>query len=249
MGRPMRIRAVVVACALVMGLCETGQGAVIYVDAGAVGAADGSSWADAFVHLQEALTVAEAGDEVRVAEGVYRPDQGAGQGPGYRGATFALLDGVALRGGFAGVGTANPDARDIAQYETVLSGDLAGDDVPVVNPHDLLTEPTRAENSPRVVSAGLCSRSAVLDGFTIASAYAPDRRVDNGAGLYLSGGDAPCCPSIRNCTFRGHAGGAVYAWNASPELIDCVFEHNAARYGGPLKQACRPVPECETVNW
>lgn len=46
---------------------------VLFVDADATGAADGSSWADAFPDLQQALAILEAGGEVWVAEGVYRP--------------------------------------------------------------------------------------------------------------------------------------------------------------------------------
>jgi len=47
---------------------------VIYVDADAAGENDGSSWDDAFTHLQSALIVAESGDEIRVARGVYTPE-------------------------------------------------------------------------------------------------------------------------------------------------------------------------------
>ena len=47
-----------------------------------------------------------------------------------RSATFQLIDGVALMGGFAGVNAPDPDERDIGLYETLLSGDLLGDDGP-----------------------------------------------------------------------------------------------------------------------
>ena len=36
---------------------------IIYVDGDATGLNDGKSWADAFNHLQDALAVAETGDE------------------------------------------------------------------------------------------------------------------------------------------------------------------------------------------
>ena len=38
---------------------------IIYVDADAIGANDGSSWANAFNYLQDALITASAGDEIR----------------------------------------------------------------------------------------------------------------------------------------------------------------------------------------
>jgi hypothetical protein len=106
---------------------------VLYVDADVPGPThDGSSWCSAYLYLQDALTAAEASGgavtEIRVAEGVYKPDQGTGQTPGDREVSFQLLNGVALRGGFAGCGAPDPDERDIAAYETILSGDLEDND-------------------------------------------------------------------------------------------------------------------------
>ena len=49
----------------------------IYVDADAAGANNGSSWADAYNFLQDALTDVNLGErpaEIRVAQGIYRPD-------------------------------------------------------------------------------------------------------------------------------------------------------------------------------
>ena len=49
---------------------------VIYVDDDAVGpGGPGTSWQNAFKSLQHALAVALYGDEIRVAQGVYKPDQ------------------------------------------------------------------------------------------------------------------------------------------------------------------------------
>jgi len=75
---------------------------VVYVDGDARGANDGTSWNDAFVYLQDALAAARPGDQVWVAEGVYRPDQGAGRVLGSRDEAFFLPDQVALYGGFVG---------------------------------------------------------------------------------------------------------------------------------------------------
>jgi len=243
-----------VVCALVMGLCAVGQGRIIYVDDDAAGAGDGTSWADACVYLQDAL--AEAADcsepvEIRVAQGVYKPDRDSAHpgGTGDRKASFHLLEGVALKGGFAGLADADPDARDVALYETVLSGDLAGDDAPVLDPCDLLTEPTRADNSRGIVTAGPCSRVAVLDGFTIRSGNITAPRSSSGAGLFVSGGEAPSCPSVRNCTFIDHHGPSVLVHNGYPEIVDCSFVHNAARgTGGAMYTWNKSVSrDCEFV--
>ncbi|MCX5647307.1 MAG: hypothetical protein NTZ17_21900 [Phycisphaerae bacterium] len=114
-------------CALIAGLSVTAAAKIVYVDDDAKQGGSGSSWANAFNYLQTALTGANAGDEVRVAQGLYRPDQGlpamatrgrSGSTPAV--AIFQLKNGVAILGGFAGVGAEDPNARDTQRYETVL---------------------------------------------------------------------------------------------------------------------------------
>lgn len=98
---------------------------VLRVNARATGMENGTSWSAAFCDLQDALTVARPGDEIWVAAGLYTPDRGTGD----RTMSFVLSSGVALYGGFAGWET-NREQRDWVKHETILSGDLAGDDGP-----------------------------------------------------------------------------------------------------------------------
>ncbi|MFA5252973.1 MAG: hypothetical protein WC454_10375, partial [Phycisphaerae bacterium] len=75
-------------------------GKIIYVDTAATGSNNGSSWADAYKSLQDALAIAAKGDEIWVARGTYKPNQGKQQDKGERTATFTLKSGVAIYGGF-----------------------------------------------------------------------------------------------------------------------------------------------------
>lgn len=219
-----------------MALTTSVVGRVIYVDDDAIGKNDGSSWENAYPCLQDALKRATDGDEILVAQGVYRPDQEAIQtetgievvSSGDRKATFQLIDGVTLKGGYAGIGESDPNVHDINWYATVLSGDLKGDDVPVFDPRDLLDEPSRADNTFHVVTGSGTDETAVLDGFTITGGHAHN---SDGGGVYNDNGH----PLIRNCTLFANTamrGGAMCNNNGHPLLANWTFEKNAASKDG-----------------
>ncbi len=238
-----------------------------YVDADATGANNGSSWADAYYSLQSAFAVAEFGDEIRVAEGIYKPIAYMPPPPPPplgsnnieesvepavdRTATFQLISGVVIRGGYAGFGEPNADARDIEVYETILSGDLNGDDVEVNDPCDLLTEPSRAENSYHVVTGSDCNESAVLDGFTITAGNANSEGYPfhhgSGGGIQIRFGSMEDeGPVLTNCTFIGNSarsGGGLDNDHCSTTLTNCTFIENFANWGGGIGNAGFPVPK------
>jgi len=211
---------------------------VIYVDADAAGANDGGSWTDAFTDLQDALQGATAGQEIWVAEGIYKPvmpaDPSNVTNP-ERNATFALKDGVAIYGGFAGT-EASREARDVQVHATILSGDLLGDDNDVIHPD----EPTRGENSWHIVTAGninlgVIDSTAVLDGFTITGGNAnppPPNTNNSGGGLYVFGNETDVSnPTLRNLVFTANTarfGGGVGCVFATPILNNVAFIDNAA---------------------
>ncbi len=109
----------------VLALAGSLKAEVWHLNAAASVGGTGTSWQDAFQDLQDALAVAQSGDEIWVAKGVYKPDRGTGD----RSATFQLVNGVGLYGGFAGWETKR-EQRDWVNNETILSGDLIGDDGP-----------------------------------------------------------------------------------------------------------------------
>ena len=65
---------------LVAVVCARAHAKAIYVDDDARTGGDGTSWAAAYTYLQDALADANAAEkpvDIRVAQGVYKPDQGA----------------------------------------------------------------------------------------------------------------------------------------------------------------------------
>jgi hypothetical protein len=193
---------------------------ILFVDIQAKGGNHGTSWADAFNYLQDALTAVLAGDEIRVAHGLYKPDQGAGITLGDRYATFQLKNGVNIRGGYAGYDKPDPNERDIKAYETILTGDLNDDDKPnFVNNN---------ENSLHVVNGSGTDATAVLDGFTITAGNAQNTR---GGGMYNDSGN----PTITNCTFNRNSalnGGGMSNEYSSPTLVNCTFSDNTSSGAG-----------------
>ena len=226
-------------CILLLGLlCNISFAKIIYVDDDAAGTNNGTSWENAYVYLQDALAdavTAEKPVEIRVAQGIYTPNKGANQTPGERMATFQLINGVTIAGGFAGLNMPDPNANDIEMYKTILSGDLNSDDLEDVSPSDLPNESTRAENSYHVVRGSSTNETAILDGFIITSGNAngPDQtQYPFGGGMY----NENCNPTIRNCTFSENsaliAGGGICNRSCNSTLTDCTFISNRASDDG-----------------
>jgi len=146
--------------------------------------------------------------------------------------TFQLINGVVIKGGYAGFGEPDPNARDIEAYETILSGDLAGNDEPNFVNYE--------ENSYHVVTGSGTDETAVLDGFTITAGNADENQNvprGCGGGMYNHYGS----PTVTNCNFSrnwsGWDGGGMYNRDSSkPIVTNCTFIGNAAKYGGGMYQ-------------
>ena len=194
----------------------------------------GLSWTTAFTDLQTALAVAISGDEIWVASGVYTP----GTSPSD---SFDLVPGVAVYGGFAGT-EVDRAARDWVAHPTVLSGDIAGDDVTDANGVVTTTAGIVGTNSEHVVRAdgvtgGPITGTTRLDGFTITGGQT---YLSLGGGLYCSGASGGVCsPTLANLIFSGNAatyGGALYddgyLGTSSPALSNVIFTGNLAYQSG-----------------
>ncbi len=233
---------------------------VRYVDAKAAGSDSGGSWTDAYIHLQDALAEAlrfpGVVSEIRVAQGVYTPDAGAYVAAGDRYASFELVDGVRLLGGYAGVTAPGPDLRDPRIHETVLSGRIDEREFgpttnPCLVPHDapgcgdwrcevvvcwFLSKCCEAPWDQECVdtAASVCSVSDV-------PAFEPDVRhsslhvvlaIEAGAGTVLDGftiegGNADASDVA--------VGGGMDIRGGDPTVSNCAFIGNtAARAGGGM---------------
>jgi len=204
-------------------VCET---AVVYVNAMAGGLDTGLTWADAYNGLSEALNHAEQSSgavrEIWVAAGVYAPASPGGD----RNSSFCLLEGVSLRGGFAG-GESAAVERIAGANETILSGDLNGDD-------DGGSART-ADNAFHVLSLAGDGEATEVEGFSIVAGVADGAYPrDRGGGLWSVRGRAV----FRDCRFLDHrasVGGATYCEGSNTVFLDCLFANNwAESKGGAL---------------
>lgn len=196
---------------------------VYYVNASATGANNGTSWTNAFKTIQQALATAFVGEEIWIAKGIYKPDTKI--------ESFQLVSGVTLYGGFNGNETSLTQ-RDPRNNQTILSGDLDGDDNP--------TDPTvnRIDNAYHVAFVAMGVMDAGLDGLII---YGGQTEGVTGVNDARRGGGVLAYGSvnINNCIFRanyGYFGGGFYPRGTAARfnLTDCVFSNNSGEVGGAM---------------
>ncbi len=259
--------------ALTATLTLSAVGAIIHVDDDAPLGGDGSSWMTAYTYLQDALYAAHQRDEIRIATGVYHPDQAESVqlNPGDRDASFIIRYSLSIYGGYAGIGAPDPDLRQITQTPTVLSGDLTDNDD--VNSNSL------AENSYHVLTALAVDDSAVLDGLVISSGYANGRHAPRACGAALYAFNSSM--AVRNCTFENNIasleggamrniaysnphlhtcrfinnksrgrGGAIHNYHSNPVLTNCLLQNNYADQGGAIYSihSETSLTACEITN-
>jgi hypothetical protein len=199
---------------LVHDPCTWPGGDIVYVDWTATGNNDGTSWADAFNKLSDALFYSNLFDNIReiwVAEGTYKPGEGMD-----REISFMFEDSTKVYGGFEGTETMK-EQRDHQQYPVLLSGDIG---VPMDS----------SDNVMHVVIIDSTCIGCRLDGLTIQFGYAkeivdPD---DRGAGLYSTG-----VAQLKNVTIeqnQASIGAAIAHRGIASQLIveDCVIRLNTS---------------------
>lgn len=186
---------------------------------------NGTSWANAYQFLRDAVEAAAAGDSIYVAKGTYYPDDGATGVFGDREMAFEFTKaGVAVYGGFAGTET-SLSQRNITANPTILSGRIWG----------VLPAALKDYSSLHV---NLVSASTIFDGVTVTGGnangslswtYPRDPFYDQGGAFYVTGGSTL---TLRNCTITDNAsmeyGGAIMmeAGNGVVAASDTTFSAN-----------------------
>ncbi len=135
--------------------------------------------------------------------------------------SFVLVSGVAVRGGFAGLGAPDPDEHDAEAYPTVLTGDVLRNDVPG-------DYRSRLDNTHHVVRAA-DTEAASLEDLTITAGFA----WGSGAGLFNDGGELHMagCRIEANWAIGG-GGGGLYSDRGCVTLTGCRVEGNQSSNEG-----------------
>lgn len=166
----------------------------IYVDQDAIGSNDGSSWANAFTNLQDALAVDYDNAEIWVAEGTYLP-----AGVSDKIASFTIdNNNVKLYGGFDGTET-TLNQRDVFNYPTILSGDNLNNDNSVFN----TSSNTKWDNAYHVTTIN--ANNVFVDGFVISNGHAVSGASSQKVGAAMYVFDNSAAFEVRNCTFIDNA--------------------------------------------
>ncbi|MES2477930.1 MAG: T9SS type A sorting domain-containing protein [Bacteroidota bacterium] len=216
---------------------------VLYVDSSKASSGDGSSWANAFKTVNEALDLANSVSgcetQIWVKKGTYYPTTNTGRDSSFR----IARNNIKLYGGFSGTEILLSD-RSVTGNLTILSGDIGVANDSTDNAYHVITIFGR--------STAKIDSNTVVDGFTITKGNAQsggsytyagltyNRQDGAGAFLYGGGSGNQCSPLISNCIFSRNSanfGGGIYAagfsaGNSGPILRKNTFTQNKANNNG-----------------
>ena len=204
----------------------TKPGTRAYVNAGNnTGKHDGMTWATAYASIQDAL---DAGaDEIWVAKGTYTPGSD-------RSATFHLLKGGALYGGFAGTETLR-DQRDWLKNKTVLDGKgayhvVTGADDAVLDGF-IITGGKGSQGGPAGVGPNGAGASGGPGGF---AGGPPASGGFPGSGGGTGGRQIHTTPQAVMSGANNGSGAGMVNFKVAPTVRNCIFENNEAGKGGAV---------------
>ena len=214
---------------LTIQLASGGNNTIWYVDKEAGGSGSGTSWADAFMHLQDALDVASSGDQIWIAEGTYVVNDRLDTSDP-RDSSFRMLSGVEVYGGFQGTET-SVDERNPSEYPVILSGDIDGDDSTAGG--------DTSENAYHVVTFDGTFSRPLIDGLHIVGGNADTKKSPYGGGIYITNLDdnSSVYPAINNCFVlnnEAEIGGGIAIESGGADITRTIIARNKAlaRAGG-----------------
>ncbi|MDR1601055.1 MAG: T9SS type A sorting domain-containing protein, partial [Tannerella sp.] len=212
------------------------------------GAGDGTSWADAYRTIEEALSTATQGDRIWVARGTYRPDA-------VKGSFTMTQDSVEIYGGFNATEEYLYE-RNPRKYPTVMEGDGSRPVVKVENCSGVRIDGFTVENGGSEKGAGLLftggstgtlansiirNNASTLqgggifatapwygyDGMSLVNVEVSGNRAETGGGIYNDGGSV----LLLNVTVSGNAAtraGGLYSTGISPRILNTIIWGNVA---------------------
>ena len=227
----------IITLLIVVLICSAGN-AQVFVNHAAAGNNDGTSWANAFTNLHDALYQSDPGEQIWIAAGIYIP-----VGPTPDSSHFIMDKALEIYGGFAGT-EISLEQRDWQSNLTILSGDINGDDM------EADFQFFREDNAHHVLIIDAGDQEVIVDGLqfrggtTRLGSWTPDSNDIIGIHRWRGGAvfiqNTPAM--IRNCIFRdnfGYQGSALMATNldiTSEDLIieNSIFELNKTISAGPF---------------
>ncbi len=200
--------------------CSISYSQVVFVNQTATGNNNGTTWADAFTNLQDALAIAQVNDEIWIAQGIYLPTSTTDRSISFRPST-----GVKLLGGFNGSETLATQ-RDWATNPTILSGDIGNSDLSDNSYSVVVTIFNNIELNGLIIERGFAS---VIDNTDVSKR--------TGAGIFNIGNN-----SVINCIIRNNVattgtsstiglGGGIITFGGTFNIINTLIISNFAQSG------------------
>ncbi len=222
---------------------------IIYVDSSNVSSGNGSSWATAYANFQQALEVAQPGQQIWVAKGTYVPSKDfSGNVPSdLKKTTFTLRKGVKIYGGFVGTET-NISQRNWRSNRSVLSGFHGPKQSEVVVRSDSIDSTASLDgfyitkskgNSSLIRGGGIFLRYSNLNLSNLVI-YNNESYCGGGIGMQYSSPNMVNLHIYNNniLSTNNDSGGGVFVEQGNPNLINCLIVQNTSpAFGGGI--ACR----------